>query len=114
MGNVCTQGPAEEETPDHPSFQSLLKEQKAKETTPEKEAEKQNVSIAFGLSEKSGDTAISSAERCSTEDYMNQKDRAALEEKTKMVETAAAELESTSFVPGQTIIDSNKLIEEMK
>ena len=114
MGGVCTQGPAEQETPDHPSFQSLLKEQKAKETTPEKEAEKQNVSIAFGLSEKSGDTATSSADRRPSESYMSEKDRIALDEKTKQVEAAAAELNAAaSFKNDTSVIDPNKLIEEI-
>ena len=50
MGNVCTQGPADVENPNQPSFQSILLEQKAKEETPEKLAEKANTTARFGLS----------------------------------------------------------------
>ena len=80
MGNVCTQGPAEDETPNHPSFQSLLQEQKAKENTPEKEAEKQNVSMALGLSAETADTNETVG---SSAEYLPEKDREVLKAKQK-------------------------------
>ena len=94
MGNVCTQGPAERETPDHPSFQSLLQEQKAKENTPQKEAEKQKtLSNSLGLSAKTAnteETAGSSAERSRQDEFLTA-------EKSKKLEAAAAELEASAL-----------------
>ena len=94
MGNVCTQGPAEVETPNQPSFQSLLQEQKAKEETPEKLAEKQNQSMRLGLSAETEDTeaTVNSANRNpnSTE---SRKDEEILAECQKM-EAIATEVEN--------------------
>ena len=56
------------------------------------------MSLAFGLSAKSEETAGSSADRRNQEDYMTDKDRVSLAQKTKEVEAAAAELEAAALV----------------
>ena len=86
---VCAQGSAEMETPNLVSFQSLYKEQRQREKTPGKEAEKKSIAKTLGLSAETADTELSaaSAEKLhyerQYEEYLTQKDRSALYEKTK-------------------------------